>query len=93
MAEFLVQRIMPGVARLSLDDLKQTSRMGMAHLRTEFPEIEWLESYATDDILYCVYRAPDEKMIREYARGSTLPVHDITEIHAILTPATVEQSA
>ena len=90
MAEFLVQRIMPGVARLSLDDLKQTSRMGMAHLRDNFPEVAWLESYATDDILYCIYRAPSEAMIREYARGSTLPVHKISEVHATLTPATVE---
>ena len=91
MAEFLVQRIMPGVAGLSLDDLKQTSRMGMAHLRDNFPEIEWLESYATDDILYCIYRAPSEAMIREYARGSTLPVHKISEVHATLTPATVDR--
>lgn len=90
MPEFLVQRIMPGVAQLSLDDLKETSRMGMAHLRDNFPEVEWLESYATDDILYCVYRAPDEAMIREYARGSTLPVHRISEVRATLTPATVQ---
>lgn len=90
MAEFLVQRIMPGVAGLSLDDLKETSRMGMAHLRDKFPEIEWLESYATDDILYCIYRAPSEAMIREYALASTLPVHKISEVRASLTPATVE---
>ena len=82
MAEFLVQRIMPGVAGLSFADLKQTSRMGIAHLRENFPDIEWLESYATDDILYCIYRAPSEAMIREYARGSTLPVHKISEVHA-----------
>lgn len=90
MAEFLVQRIMPGVAGLSLEDLKQTSRMGMVHLRDNFPDIEWLESYATDDILYCVYRAPSEAMIREYARGSTLPVHKISEVRSTLTPATIE---
>ncbi len=90
MADFLVQRIMPGVARLSLDDLKRSSRMGMAHLRDEFPEIEWVESYATDDILYCIYRAPNEEMIREYARGSTLPVHKISEVHTTITPASVE---
>ena len=89
MAQFLVQRTMPGVARLSLADLKQTSRMGMAHLRDNFPEIEWLESYATDDVLYCIYRAPSEAMIREYARGSTLPVHKISEVRATLTPATI----
>ena len=91
MAEFLVQRIMPGVAGLSLADLKQTSLMGMAHLRDNFPNIEWVESYATDDILYCIYRAPSEAMIREYANGSALPVHKISEVHATLTPATVEQ--
>jgi Protein of unknown function (DUF4242) len=90
MAEFLIQRVMPGVAGLSLDDLKETSRMGMANLRDNFPEVEWLESYATDDIIYCFYRAPSEAMIREYARGSTLPVHKISEVRATLTPATVE---
>lgn len=90
MAEFLVQRVMPGVAQLSVEDLKQTSRLGMAQLRDNFPEIEWLESYATDDILYCIYRAPSEEMIREYARGSTLPVHKISEVHVMLTPTTIE---
>ena len=90
MAEFLVQRIMPGVAGLSLDDLKQTSKMGVAHLRENFPDVEWLESFATDDILYCLYRAPTEAMIREYARGSTLPVHKISEVHATLNPTTIE---
>lgn len=91
MAEFLVQRVMPGVASLSLEDLKQTSRMGVAHLRENFPDVDWLESYATDDILYCIYRAPNEAIIREYARGSTLPVHKISQVHATLTPATIEQ--
>jgi hypothetical protein len=90
MAEFLIERIMPGVARLGLEDLKQTSRMGMAHLRDNFPDIEWVQSYATKDILYCIYRAPSEAMIREYARGSTLPVHKISEVHATLAPTTIE---
>lgn len=80
---------MPGVGSLDIKDLKQTSRMGMARLREQFPEIEWLESYATDDILYCVYSAPSEAMIREYASGSTLPVHKISEVRVTLTPATV----
>ena len=90
MADFLVQRMMPGVGGLSLDDLKRSSRMGMAHLRDNFPEVEWVESYATDDILYCIYRAPNEDMIRDYAHGSALPVHKISEVRTTLTPASVE---
>ena len=89
MPEFLVERIMPGVAQLSLGDLKQTSQLGMAMLREHYPEIHWQRSYATDDILYCVYEAPSEEMIREYARGSTLPVHKISEVRATLDPQTV----
>ena len=92
MPEFLIERIMPGVAQLSVDDLKQTSRVGMATLREQFPEIRWQRSYATDDILYCVYEAPSEQMIREYARGSTLPVHKITEVRVTLDPTTVAEA-
>jgi hypothetical protein len=70
MPEFLIERVMPGVASLDVADLKRTSRLGMAMLREEFPSIQWLHSYATKDILYCVYRAPDEEVIRHYASRS-----------------------
>jgi len=89
MPEFLVERVMPGVAKLSIDDLKQTSRLGYAMLLKDFPSIHWLQSYATDDNLYCVYRAPNEEVIREYARHSILPVHKISEVRAKLDPTTL----
>jgi hypothetical protein len=53
------------------------------------PIDQWVQSYATDDILYCVYRAPNEDVIREYARGSTLPVHRISEVRAKIDPTTI----
>jgi hypothetical protein len=90
MPDFLIERIMPGVEQLSLDDLKQSSRMGMAVLRDRFPAVQWLRSYATKDILYCVYCAPDETTIRDYATGSALPVHRISEVRATLDPDTIE---
>ena len=90
MPEFLIERVMPGVAALDMADLKQASRLGMAMLQEQFPSIQWLQSYATKDILYCVYRAPDEEVIRQYASRSTLPVHRISEVHATLDPATLE---
>jgi hypothetical protein len=89
MPEFLIERIMPGVEQLDVEDIKETSKMGMAVIREQFPDIEWLQSYATKDILYCLYRAPSETLIREYARGSTLPVHRILEVCATITPDTL----
>ena len=90
MPDFLIERVMPGVARLSVSDLKATSRLSFASMQEAFPMLRWLHSYATDDILYCVYRAPNEDMIREYAKGSSLPVHRISEIRVMLDPDTLE---
>jgi hypothetical protein len=92
MPDFLVERVMPGVARLSVTDLKATSRISFAQMQEAYPMLRWVRSYATDDILYCVYRAPSEEMIREYAKGSTFPVHKISEIRVILDPETLEDS-
>jgi hypothetical protein len=92
MPEFLIERIMPGVARLDVGDLRETSRLSYKMLLEQFPSIEWLQSYATDDVLYCIYRAPDEGILRDYARGSTLPVHRISEVRAKLDPTTLGET-
>jgi hypothetical protein len=92
MPEFLIERVMPGVSRLDVGDLKRTSRLSFAQMQDAFPMLRWLHSYATDDILYCVYRAPDEATIREYAKGSSLPIHKISEIRVTLDPATLDDS-
>ena len=92
MPEFLVERIMPGVGQLDVSDLKATSRFSWALQQENFPAISWLHSYATDDILYCVYRAPNEEIIREYARSSTLPVHKICRVRATIDPFTIEDT-
>jgi len=65
MPDFLIERVMPGVGALDVDDLKATSRLSWALMKEQFPAIEWLQSYATDDTLYCIYRAPDEAVVRD----------------------------
>jgi hypothetical protein len=37
------------------------------------PRIQWVESYVTDDKVYCVYIAPDAETIREHARRGGFP--------------------
>jgi hypothetical protein len=90
MPQFLIERIMPGVAELEIDDLKQTSRAGLHVLEEHFPEIEWIQSYVTKDALYCLYQAPNEQELRRYTSKSTLPVHRISEVRATIDPATLE---
>ena len=37
------------------------------------PEIQWVQSYVTDNKIYCVYRAPNEDIIREHAQRGRVP--------------------
>ena len=90
MPEFLIERKMPGVGDLDVSDLKRVSRLSWVTQRERFPSIHWLQSYATDDILYCVYRAPSEEVVREYAKGSSLPVHKVCRVRATIDPFTIE---
>ena len=39
------------------------------------PNIQWVQSYVTDDKLYCVYLARDENEIRNHAKAAGVPAH------------------
>jgi cell division inhibitor SulA len=59
-------------------------------LRGLGPQIQWLQSYVTDDKLYCVYIAPNAELIREHARQGGFPANRISEIKTLIDPTTAE---
>ena len=54
------------------------------------PQIQWLETYVTDDKLYCVYIAPDADMVREHARQGEFPANSVAVVRTIIDPTTSE---
>lgn len=56
------------------------------------PQVQWLESYVTDDKIYCVYIAPSEDAVREHARRGGFPANRISEVRSIIDPTTAERS-
>ena len=69
MPQYVIERDMPGVGSLGQEDLKGASQTSCSVLRELGPEIQWVHSYVTDDKIYCIYRAPNEDIIREHARN------------------------
>jgi cell division inhibitor SulA len=59
-------------------------------LRDLGPEIQWVHSYVTDNKIYCLYRAPNEDMIREHARRGGLPVNKVSQVRNTIDPTTAE---
>jgi hypothetical protein len=90
MPKFVIERELPGAGKLSHEQLQSISQKSCSVLRELGPEIQWLESYVTDDKLYCVYIAPDENMIREHAARGGFPANRISSVRRIIDPTTSE---
>lgn len=90
MPKFVVEREIPGAGKLSADELKGISQKSCGVLRKMGPEIQWVESYVTDDKLYCVYIAPDEAEIRQHAQMGGFPANRISPVHSVIDPTTAE---
>jgi hypothetical protein len=59
-------------------------------LRDLGPQIQWVHSYVTDDKIYCVYIAPDEKTVRRHAEMGGFPANSISRVRTLIDPTTAE---
>ena len=90
MPQYVIEREMPGAGQLSHDDLKLASQTSCSVLRDLGPQIQWVHSYVTDNKIYCIYRAPNEDMVREHARLGGFPANKISQVRSIIDPTTAE---
>ena len=90
MAEFVIEREIPGIGNLSEAELREVASKSVMILNEMGPQIKWLHSYVTGDKLYCVYMAPDEESIREHARRGGFPANRISAVRRLIDPATAK---
>jgi Protein of unknown function (DUF4242) len=90
MPQYVIERDMPGVGSLGTADLKGASQTSCSVLRDLGPEIQWVHSYVTDDKIYCIYRAPNEDIIREHAQKGGFPANKISQVLNVIDPTTAE---
>jgi uncharacterized protein DUF4242 len=90
MPRYVIERNVPGAGRLSREELRSLSQRSCAVLRELGPAIEWVESYVTQDTIYCVYNAPSEELIREHARRGGFPADRVSPVKAEISPLTAE---
>jgi hypothetical protein len=89
MPKFLIEREIPGAGKLTPTELQGVSQKSCGVLRT-MPQVQWVESYVTDDKIYCVYIAPDEQAVREHASKGGFPANRISAIRRMIDPTTAE---
>jgi len=91
MPKYIVERELPGAGKLTAQELQGIAQKSCSVLNAMGPQIQWLESFVTDDKIYCVYIAPNEAMLREHARQGGFPANCISEIKTQIDPTTAER--
>lgn len=90
MPKYLIERRIPGAGTLSPDELQDISQTSNGVLATMAPRVQWMQSFVTDDAIYCIYIAEDADSIREHADGGGFPADVVTTVHAVIDPTTGE---
>ena len=89
MPKFVIEREIPGAGKLSAAELEGISRKSCGVLEG-MPTVQWLQSFVTDDRIYCVYIAPDEAAVREHAKRGGFPANRVSRVRTIIDPTTSE---
>jgi cell division inhibitor SulA len=92
MPRFIIEREIPDAAALPAADLKAISQRSCAVLRQLGPDIQWVQSFVTEDKITCVYIAPNAELIREHARLGGFPADRVLEVATIIDPTTAESN-
>ena len=90
MPKYVIERDLPGAGKLPAEKLREISKKSRSVLEGLGPQIQWVQSYVTDDRLYCVYIAPSTDLIREHAVRGGFPLDSVREVKTIIDPITAE---
>lgn len=91
MPKYVIEREIPGAGKLTGDQLQGISQKSCGVLSKLGPQIQWVESFVTDDKIYCIYIAPNEAMVREHAKQGGFPANRISEVKTKIDPTTAEK--
>ena len=92
MPTYVIERDIPGADKLSADDLRDISAKSNEVAAGLGVPYTWITSYVAGDKIYCVHEAPNAAVIERHAREGGFPVNKVTEVAAIIGPATVGDS-
>jgi hypothetical protein len=90
MPKFIIEREIPQAGNLTASDLQAISAKSCSVLSEMGSKIQWLQSYVTDNKVYCVYIAENIELIQQHAEKGGFPANQITQIKTIIDPTTAE---
>jgi hypothetical protein len=93
MPKFVIERELAGAGKLPKEELQAISQKSCGVLQSMGPQIQWVQSFVTDDKIYCIYVAPDEASVRTHAQKGGFPANSIARVRSVIDPTTAEVAA
>jgi len=90
MPKFVIERDIPDAGKLSPQQLQAISQRSCSVLKEMGPQIQWVQSYVTDERVYCIYIAPDDDTVRKHAEQGGFPADRISQVRSVIDPTTSE---
>jgi len=91
MPKYIIERELPGAGSLGDDEICAISQKSNGVLVELGGDVQWQQSYVTDDKLYCVYIAPNPERVYEHATRGGFPANRVSEIRTVIDPTTAER--
>jgi hypothetical protein len=91
MPRYVIERELPGAGNLSEKELVAISQKSCSVLDDLGPKIQWIESFVTENKIFCVYQAPNKNIILQHAEMGGFPANRIEEISMVISPVTAEK--
>ncbi len=88
MKTYVIERNIPGAGQFTPEKLKSISQTSCTVLKEMGSGIQWINSYVTDNKIFCVYKAENIEMIKEHAKRGGFPANAIYEVSSVISPAT-----
>jgi hypothetical protein len=86
----MIERELPGAGDLGDDQIRGISQKSCQVLGELGPKIQWVESFVTDDKIYCVYIAPSKELIEKHAQQGGFPANKISKVMRMIDPTSAE---
>lgn len=85
MPQFVIEREVPGAHQMTDAEVRELARKSVEVLNDLGPQIQWIQSYVTENKVYCIYLAPDEAVIREHASRVGIPANRVAAVRRLMS--------
>ena len=90
MNTYVIEREIPNAGNLTAADLRGIAQKSCSVLKELGPDIEWVQSYVTDNKIFCIYKAENEELVRRHAKLAGFTCNSVEEVATVISPKTAE---